>query len=44
LKSADPLLNAAAIKTVKEWIYDPATKLGVPVSVWIPTTISYANE
>jgi TonB family protein len=44
LKSADPLLNATAIKTVKEWVYEPATKLGVPVSVWIPTTISYANQ
>ncbi len=41
LESPHPILEAAAISLVKEWIYTPATKNGVPVRVWFPAAIHF---
>lgn len=44
VQSVDPILDEAAKKGVLEWIYEPATKKGVPVSVWIPVSISFVKK
>jgi TonB family protein len=41
LESPHPVLEQAAIKLVKEWTYNPATKNGVPVRVWFPAAINF---
>ncbi|HSP05810.1 MAG TPA: TonB family protein, partial [Acidobacteriota bacterium] len=40
-KSANPILDQAAMDAVKQWQYQPATKKGVPVKVWIPVSMSF---
>jgi protein TonB len=44
LKSAHPLLDEAAVSTVKEWVYEPAKKQGVPVKVWLSTSITFVKR
>lgn len=40
-KSANPILDEAAVAAVKQWQYQPATKKGVVVKVWIPVSMSF---
>lgn len=40
-KSANPILDQAAIDAVKNWQYQPATKKGVVVKVWMPVSMSF---
>jgi len=44
LKSAHPILDEAAIKTVKQWQYEPARKQNVPVRVWLSTSITFVKR
>ena len=41
LKSAHPILDEVSVSAVREWIFEPATKDGVPVRIWIPVSITY---
>jgi TonB family protein len=43
-QSAQPILDQAAISLVKEWTYEPAKKQGVPVRVWLPSTITFVKR
>jgi TonB family protein len=43
-QSAHPVLDQAAIGLVKEWTYEPATKQGVPVRVWLPSSITFVKR
>lgn len=42
-KSANPILDQAAVDAVKQWVYSPATKKGVVVKVWLPVTMSFQS-
>lgn len=44
VQSVDPILDEAASKGVRQWVYEPATKKGHPVSVWIPVSISFVQH
>jgi TonB family protein len=44
LKSAHPILDEAAVKTVKQWVYEPAKKQNVPVRVWLSTSITFVKR
>jgi len=44
VQSTHPILDKAAIRCVKEWIYEPPTKQGVAVSVWLPVSFSFRRE
>jgi TonB family protein len=44
LKSAHPILDEAAVRTVKQWLYEPATKQNVPVRVWLGTSITFVKR
>lgn len=41
LQSPSKILEESAVNNVKTWVYQPATKEGVPVKVWIPVTIAF---
>ena len=41
LKSVHPLLDAAAVRAVRQWRYSPATKNGNPVSVYLTVTMTF---
>lgn len=41
VKSANAILDQAAIESVKTWVYQPATKKGIPVKVRIQVTMSF---
>jgi TonB family protein len=41
LKSVHPLLDAAAVRAVRQWRYSPATKNGSPVSVYLNMTTTF---
>jgi len=43
-QSANPILDEAAIRAVHDWLYEPATKDGVPVKIWIPLSISFQSS
>lgn len=43
-KSAHQILDDAAVNTVKEWVFEPATKKGVPVKVWIPVSMAFQKS
>lgn len=40
-RSAHPILDSAAVESVRTWIYEPARKNGVVVKVWLPISISF---
>src|SRR5262249_13307394 len=40
-KSTNSILDQAAVDAVKGWEYQPATKKGVPVKVWVPVSMSF---
>jgi len=40
-KAAHPLLDEAAMRAVKDWVFEPATKNGVPVKIWTPVTMTF---
>ena len=42
-KSANAILDQAAIEAVRQWTYKPATKKGVVVKVWLPVTMSFQS-
>ncbi|HJZ12811.1 MAG TPA: TonB family protein, partial [Acidobacteriota bacterium] len=44
VQSAHPLLDGAAIASVKEWVYEPAKKRGIPVKVWVPVSMSFVQR
>lgn len=44
LKSAHPILDEAAARTVKTWLYEPAKKQNVPVKVWLSTSITFVKR
>ncbi len=44
IKSAHPVLDEAATRTVKQWVYEPATKKGIPVRVWLTTSITFVKR
>jgi TonB family protein len=44
LKSAHPILDEAAVRTVKQWIYEPAKKQNVPVRVWLSSSITFVKR
>ena len=44
LKSAHPVLDEAAVRTVKGWTYEPAKKQNVPVRVWLSTSITFVKR
>ncbi len=44
MKSAHPMLDEAAIRTVKKWTYEPARKQNVPVRVWLSTSITFVKR
>jgi len=44
VKSANPILDDAAVKAVREWTYEPATKKGVKVKVWLPVQLSFQQS
>jgi periplasmic protein TonB len=41
LRSADPLLDQAAMQAVKQWIYRPATLNGRPIKVFFTVTVKF---
>ncbi|HSE40367.1 MAG TPA: TonB family protein [Acidobacteriota bacterium] len=41
VQSASPLLEQAAIDAVRQWVFEPATKKGVKVKVWLPIQLSF---
>lgn len=41
LRSADPLLDQAAMSAVKQWIYKPATINGRPIKVYFTVTVNF---
>ncbi len=41
VKSAHPILDEVSLAAVRDWIFEPATKEGVPVRVWIPVSMTY---
>lgn len=43
-KSAHEVLDEAAMAAVREWVYEPATKKGVPVKVWIPVSMAFQKS
>jgi protein TonB len=40
-RSAHPLLDEAAIRAVKQWIYRPATLDGRPMKVYFTVTVNF---
>jgi|GEM_PF-3575992 len=44
IKSAHPLLDEAAVRTVKQWLYEPARKQNIPVRVWLGTSITFVKR
>jgi TonB family protein len=44
LKSAHQILDDAAVRTVKQWTYEPAKKQNVPVRVWLSTSITFVKR
>ncbi len=42
--SAHPILDEAAKKCVKEWKYEPASRNGIPVSVWTTVSLSFNQQ
>ena len=40
-KSAHPMLDEAVVKAYQQWTFQPATKQGVPVKVWITVSMSF---
>lgn len=44
VKSANAMLDDAAVEAVKQWTYEPATKDGVPVKVWTPVSMSFQRS
>ena len=44
LKSAHPILDDAAVRTVKLWVYEPAKMKNVPVRVWLGTSITFVKR
>jgi TonB family protein len=44
VQKANPLLDQSAVNAVKEWVFEPATKKGVPVKVWYPVAISFQKR
>ena len=42
-KSANAILDEAAVTAVKQWVYSPATKEGVKVRVWLPVSMSFQS-
>ncbi|PWT92142.1 MAG: hypothetical protein C5B54_04010, partial [Acidobacteria bacterium] len=44
IQSANPILDDAAVAAVKEWTFEPATKSGVPVKVWIPVSMAFQSS
>ncbi len=43
VQTASPLLEQAAIDAVRQWVYEPATKKGVKVKVWVPVQMSFKS-
>jgi TonB family protein len=41
LKSVHPLIDAAAVRAVRQWRYSPATRSGSPVSVYLTVTTTF---
>jgi len=41
VKPAHPILDEVSLAAVRDWIFEPATKEGVPVKVWIPVSMTY---
>jgi TonB family protein len=44
VESPHPVLESAATKLVKDWVYTPAMKNGVPVRVWYPAAINFKKD
>jgi TonB family protein len=44
VKSANAILDEAAVQAVQQWSYQPATKNGVPVKVWVPVSMSFQRS
>lgn len=44
VKSTNPILDDSAMEAVKQWTYQPATKDGVPVKVWLPVSMSFQRS
>ena len=44
VESPHPVLEQAATKLVKDWVYTPAMKNGVPVRVWYPAAINFKKD
>jgi TonB family protein len=42
-KSAHPLLDDAVTKAYQQWTFQPATKQGIPVKVWISVAMSFQS-
>lgn len=42
-KSAHPMLDEAVVKAYQQWTFQPATKKGVPVKVWITVAMSFQS-
>jgi TonB family protein len=38
------MLDDAAVEAVKQWTYEPATKDGVPVKIWMPVSMSFQRS
>ncbi len=43
VKSAHPMLDDAVVKAYQQWTFQPATKQGVPVKVWITVAMSFQS-
>jgi len=43
MKSAHPILDDAVVKAYQQWTFEPATKQGVPVKVWISVSMSFQS-
>ncbi len=44
VQSVDSLLDQAAAASVREWIFEPAKKQGIPVKVWYPVSMSFVTR
>ncbi len=44
VKATNPILDESAMEAVKQWTYQPATKDGVPVKVWLPVSMSFQRS
>jgi protein TonB len=42
-KSANSILDQAAMNAVRQWAYEPATKKGVKVKMWVPVSMSFQS-